>query len=98
MLAEREDVVVRPRRPVAAVLVAVTSCDLGHALGQLQRRLERVGEPALDAVALHQPVDDDLDRVLLVAGEVDLVGELVHLAVDPGPGEALRGQVGSSVS
>ena len=68
--------------------------DLGHALGQPQRRLERVGEPALDALALDEPVDDDLDRVLLVAGQVGLVGELVDLAVDAGPGEALRGQVG----
>ena len=43
---------------------------------------------------LHEPVDDDLDGVLLVAGQLDLVGELVELAVDPGPGEALGGEVG----
>ena len=42
----------------------------------------------------HEPVDDHLDGVLLVAGQVDLVGELVHLAVDAGPGVALGGQVG----
>ena len=43
---------------------------------------------------MHQAVDDDLDGVLLVAGQLDLVGELVDLAVDAGPGEALGGEVG----
>ena len=43
--------------------------DLGHAVGQLERRLQRVGEPAGDALAQHEAVDDDLDLVLLVAGE-----------------------------
>ena len=89
VLAERERLAPRrPPRPPGDDL------DLGDALGQPQRRLEGVGEPALDALALHEAVDDDLDRVLLVAGEVDLLGELVQLAVDPGPGEALGGEVG----
>ena len=69
--------------------------DLGHAVGELEGGLEGVGEPPLDAVAAHQAVDDDLDGVLLVAGEVDgLAGaDLDEVAVDPGPGEALAGEV-----
>ena len=82
------------RDAVGAAAVAGHDLHLGHAVGQLQRGLERVGEAPLDAVAPHEPVDDDLDRVLLVAGQLDLVGGLVDLAVDPGPGEALGGQVG----
>ena len=89
MLAEGEDLVVEAR-----FVVAPHDLHLGHALGDAQRRLERVGEPSLDAVSTHEAVDDDLDRVLLVAFEIHLVGELVELAVDDGPGEALRGQVG----
>ena len=80
--------------PADGLAVAPDQLHLGHAVGQAQRRLERVGEPPLEAVAHHEPVDDHLDGVLLVAGQVDLVGELVHLAVDPGPGVALGGQVG----
>ena len=78
---------------VELLAVAGDDLDLGHALGELQRRLEGVGEPALDALAPDEPVDDDLDRVLLVAGEVDLVAEVDEVAVDPGPGEALGGEV-----
>ncbi len=89
VLAEREDLVVE-----AGVVVAAHDLDLGHALGDAQRGLERVGEAALDAVAPHEAVDDDLDGVLLVAGQLDGVGELVQLAVDDGAGEALAGEVG----
>ena len=64
VLGERE----RLRR--LGLVVLGDDLDLGDALGELQRGLERVGEPALDAGAAHQPVDDDLDRVLLVALEL----------------------------
>ena len=71
--------------------------DLGHAVGQLQRRLQRVGEAPLDAVAAHEPVDDDLDLVLLVAGQplvaLQELGDVDHLAVDPGTHVALAGEV-----
>ncbi len=77
-----------------ALTVLGHQLDLGHAVGQLEGRLERLGEPPVDALALHQPVDDDLDGVRLVAGQVELVGELVDLAVDARPGEALARQVG----
>ena len=70
--------------------------DLGHALGQPQGGLEGVGEPALDALPADQAVDDHLDGVHLVAGQpVGLGGgQVAHLAVDPGPGVALAGQLG----
>ena len=72
--------------------------DLCHAVGQRQRGLERVGESPLDPLAQHEPVDDDLDLVLLVAGEALVaLQELVDddgLAVDPGAHVALTRQVG----
>ena len=71
--------------------------DLRDALGETQRGLERVGEAPLDARATHEAVDDDLDRVVLVAGEPlgtrRQLGQLDQLAVDPGPREALLRQL-----
>ena len=76
---------------VLRVVVAGHDLDLGHALGEAQRGLERVGEPALDAGAAHEPVDDHLDGVVLVAGQplAACRAEVDELAVDPGAGEAL---------
>jgi hypothetical protein len=87
-----------------AVLVALLlslprdDLDLGDTLGETQGGLERVGEPTLDARAANEPVDDNLDRVLLVPGEALATlcvprpsracsTKLVHLAVDPRPRE-----------
>ena len=71
--------------------------DLDHALGQLERRLDRVGQAALDALTPHQAVDHHLDRVLLVPGQpvavLQEVRDVDGVAVDPGPHEALGGQV-----
>ena len=71
--------------------------DLGDAVGEAERRLERVGEAPLDPLLQHQPVDDDLDLVVLVLGEpLVALQELVdvdRLAVDAGPDVALTGQV-----
>ena len=66
---------------------------LGHPLGQTQRRLQRVGQPPLDPLPLDQAVDDHLDGVDLVAGQLRRVRQLVDLAVDAGPGEPLPGQL-----
>jgi hypothetical protein len=78
--------------------------DLGDALGEAQGSLERISESSLDARPAHQPVDDDFDRVLLVAGEplptlcvaarAAHARQLVHLAVDARPREALTGELG----
>ena len=71
--AVRAREVLRERERLAVLVVLVLAVprddlDLGDTLGEAQRGLERVGEPALDAGPAHQPVDDDLDRVLLVRG------------------------------
>ena len=67
--------------------------DLGDTLGEPQRGLERVGEAALDAGAADEPVDDHLDRVVLVPGEPAAAAEIDELAVDPGPRVALLRQL-----
>ena len=81
-------------RPLTGRPLTGHDLDLGDPLSQAERRLQRVGQAALDPLSPHQPVDHHLDGVLLVAGQLDLVGELVDLAVDPGAGVALRGEVG----
>ena len=68
---------------------------LGRAAGQLQGGLDRLGQPLAHVGPADQAVDDDLDGVHLVAGQVDVgpLGELERHAVDPDAGEALLGQV-----
>ena len=82
-------------RLALGLVVAADDLDLGHTLGEAQRGLERVGEAALDAGPAHEPVDDHLDGVVLVARQPLLLAvvELHHLAVDPGAGEALPGEL-----
>ena len=79
----------------SSVPSSAEDADLGDAVGEAQRRLHRLGQALADVVAPHQPVDDHLDGVLLVAGQVErgALGQLDHLPVDAGPGEALLGQV-----
>ena len=63
------------RENLRLVLVVLgDDLDLGHALREFQRGLERIGEPALDPRAPYQPVDDNFDRVLLVPFELQLGG------------------------
>jgi len=90
MLAEGQGVVPALVRLVG---IALDDLHLGHPVGQAQRRLQRVGEAPLDPVPTNQPVDDHFDGVDLVASQLRRLGQLVHLAVDPGPGEALAGQL-----
>ena len=66
-----------------------------QAAGHLERGLQRVGEPLLHPLADHQPVDDDVDGVLLLLVERRRVGgEVDHRAVDPRADEALAGHLG----
>ena len=51
----------------------------------MQGRLDGVRQSSLDAGLYDQPVHDDLDIVLEVLVQVDLLGKLVHAAVDAGP-------------
>jgi hypothetical protein len=52
------------------------------------RGLERLVEAAPPLGVGHQPVDHDLDRVLLLLVERDLVLQLDEGPVDPGPDES----------
>ena len=45
--------------------------DRDEALGQLERRLDRIGDPPPDVGLGDEPVDDDLDRVLVVLRQPD---------------------------
>ncbi len=54
-----------------------------------ERGLHRVGQAALGALLDRQPVDDHLDRVLLLLLELRRLGQRVDHAVDADAGEAL---------
>ena len=92
VLAERQQVVLARR-----LALAPHDLQLGDPVGELEGRLERVREAAVDALTHHETVDDHLDGVLLVAGEALVaLQELVDvddLAVDPGTHEPLPGEV-----
>ena len=95
-LVEREPVE-RARQGLAVGLdvLAVVGLhrDRDEPLRQLQGRLDRVRDPPPDVRLGDEPVDDDLDRVLVVAGEPDRLGQLADLPVDPGPDEPLAREV-----
>ena len=80
---------------LAAVVLAVHHQHLGGPAGQLQRRLDGLGQALAHVGPADQAVHHDLDRVHLVAGQVDVspVGELEGDAVDAHAGEALLGEV-----
>jgi hypothetical protein len=58
-------------------------------VADLERGLQRAREPRPQAAAHRQPVDHHLDRVLALLVEHRRVSGVDHLAVDPGPQEAL---------
>jgi hypothetical protein len=64
------------------------------AVGVAQRGLEAFGQALLGVGANFQPVDHDFDGVLPVLVELGHGIDLVHLAVDPYPHEALSSQFG----
>jgi hypothetical protein len=73
---------------------SVDQLDQDQALGQADGRLDRVGQAAAGLLvglgaAGDQPVDHDLDVVLVGLGQPDRLRQVADLAVDPGPGEAL---------
>ncbi len=103
-LLDRDVVAVRAgqRLGVAAlavriVLRPVDEVDRHHPGGQPERGLHRVGQPLLDGRLHGQPIDDDVDRVLLLLVERGRGGELVHLAVHPDAAEPLPGQLPEEV-
>ncbi len=96
-LLEREAAVsARERLREVLELLAPVVCldrDRRDALGELERGLDRVGHATADVGLGHEPVDHDLDRVLVGLRKPDRLGELAHLAVDAGPREALAGEL-----
>ena len=69
--------------------------EFGDATREVERRLDRVGEPALDPFA-DKTVDDNGNVVRLIALELEfvLLVEIDELPVDDGPDEPLAGEVG----
>ena len=70
-------------------LLAVDDVDDDQALGERGRGLDRLREPLAQIRLHHEPVDDDLDRVLELLVEDDLLLEQPLLAVDLDPREAV---------
>ncbi len=83
--------------PVLVVLGQIDELENDHALGELERGLDGVGEPLLGRAFHREPVDDHLDGVLLLLLELGRLGQRVDDAVDPGPRVALGLQVGEQV-
>ena len=74
-----------------------TKSRIDQPAGEAERGLDRVGQPALGRRLDREPVDDHLDGVLLLLVQLGRLGELVGLAVDPGPAEALGLQAAEQV-
>jgi hypothetical protein len=86
------------RTAFAAIRAAVGASlgegfDLDDSVGETQRGFQGVGEAGAEVVADDEAIDDDLDRVLALAVEVDLVGEVADRAVHAHAGVALTLQV-----
>src|SRR6185503_6994862 len=68
----------------------IDEVDLNQALGEADRRLDRVGQPGEQIVGRDQAVDDDRDVVLDLLLEDRRLVELDELAVDEGTRVAAR--------
>ena len=69
--------------------VAVDDVDGDQPLGERRRRLDGLRQPLPEVRLHHEPVDDDLDRVLELLVEDDLLLEQPLLAVDLDAREAV---------
>src|SRR4029450_3650627 len=58
--------------------------------GTLYCGLHRIGQPVLDGRLYGEPVNDDVDGVLVLLVKDGRIGELDDLSVDASPAEALR--------
>ena len=82
-----------PLLAVRMVVLAVDELQHDDAVGQVQRRLHRIGQPLLGAGLDRQPVDDHLDVVLFLLLQLRRVGQRIHHAVDADPAVTLRVQL-----
>ena len=78
-----------PQLTPRVLRVEVDEVEDHETAGEVEGGLHRVGEPSLGRLLDREPVDDDLDGVLLLLVERRRVVEGVRLAVDAGTGEAL---------
>jgi hypothetical protein len=79
-----------PELTLGVLGVEVDEVEQHEAAGEVERRLDGVGQPALGGPLDREPIDDDLDGVFLLLVERRRLVERVDLAVDPGPREPLR--------
>ena len=79
-----------PLLAVVGVVVVVDELQHHDAVGQVQRGLDRIGQPLLGAGLDGQAVDHHLDVVLLLLLQLRRIGQRMHHAVDPHPAVALR--------
>ena len=75
------------------VLLAVHEVDEHAAVGELERGFDGVGQALVNTVLNDDTVDDHLDGVLVLLGELGRVGELHGFAVHAGARVALGEQV-----
>ena len=73
--------------------VAVDDRDPHESLRERRRGLDRLGEPEAQVGLHHEPVDDDLDRVLELLVEHDLLFEQALLSVDLDAGEPVAAEL-----
>ena len=73
-------------------LLPVHDVDRHEPVGERERGLDRVGQAVAQVRLRDEPVDDHVDRVLVLLVELDLLLEQPLLPVDPDAGEALVAQ------
>ena len=73
--------------PLGLVRLVAHPRDVEHPLAQVERRLDRVGQPRAGRPADDRPVDHDLDPVLAAMAQLGGIVEVDRLAVDPHPRE-----------
>ena len=78
------------KQPIAAL----ERVDDDDVVREIERDLDRFGEPALDARLHNQPVDDDVDPMIAPAVELDVLVEGTERAVDARLREPLLLQLG----
>ena len=67
--------------------------DVNHSLAEVERRLDRVGQPRPCRAAHDGPVDHDLDLVLATVAQLGGIVQADRLAVDPDPSKARGPQI-----
>src|SRR3954466_1203314 len=63
-------------------MLVLGAAHLHHSVGELERRLERIGEAAPVFRANNESIDDDFDRVVLSPVELRWIRYLDQLTVD----------------